>query len=746
MSYANSTQRDMLKAEGKALQHLRRNLLREVDDLTEDDVAAVGKEDVLTALENIKALRNEYQNKVEDFLEDFDSELQQDPPVKAGWKNDIRIVGRIVKDHAMHIRAKKESVWPTATLSDIDKRNLEFQKASLDFQQLTLEDRQQASAAQVQDKAEESRILAETESNTFLGECSVLGDLVADENWEEADDETVSGAMRQLSKWQDQMTIIERSYRKFENMALRHKFPQEKQDAINLTYQEKKAMFDQTKEDVQKEDTARGLFTLEPVKSDIIKYPTFNGLPSEDFLKFQETMIQRFRENKVRRKEQVAKLRECLKGAALGRVPDGVKEIEEAFTRLNEAFGNPAKVMAFNLKAIDEIGMMPSDKLASGQLSYSRRIEWFLKLEVILAKILQLSQRSSKLAHEAFATSTYRRLWSRFPTSVLDKLVKIQGEDGDRMEAILDKIQDMRKHAQLMDDECGNAATAAFKRKEGTTPNKVTAEIFFRPPQQYDECRVCVYLSTTKGNHRNLFQNHLSNYPTGCPKFIEATTELRKSLVDKIKFCPQCFHPDVIYIPSHLNECQFSNSKKNAYICQYSTCKTHMWICLVHKRENKQQMDRFRSDLLKRGQNLAFTSVENFAGFTTDPQAYNQAVRKFTRNEKKKKVLKRTEIVPVPQGEPLFLFHPAQGKTRPVNTFYDSGCSHAVFQADIPISELQSQLTAKGPFSIGGVGGLTTTALDEWIVMVPRADGRKQLIQGLTVPRVTCDFPLISLE
>ena len=246
MSYANSTQRDLLKAEGKALQHLRRNLLREVDDLTEDDVAAVGKEDVLTALENIKALRNEYQNKVEDFLEDFDSELQQDPPVKAGWKNDIRIVGRIVKDHAMNIRSKKESVWPTATLSDIDKRNLEFQKASLDFQQLTLEDRQQASAAQVQDKAEESRILAETESNTFLGECSVLGDLVADENWEEADDETVSGAMRQLSKWQDQMTIIERSYRKFENMALRHKFPQEKQDAINLTYQEKKAMFDQT--------------------------------------------------------------------------------------------------------------------------------------------------------------------------------------------------------------------------------------------------------------------------------------------------------------------------------------------------------------------------------------------------------------------------------------------------------------------------------------------------------------------
>jgi hypothetical protein len=39
--------------------------------------------------------------------------------------------------------------------------------------------------------------------------------------------------------------------------------------------------------------------------------------------------------------------------------------------------------------------------------------------------------------------------------------------------------------------------------------------------------------------------NHPSNYPTGCPKFIEATTEKRRNLVEKIKFCPQCFNPDL---------------------------------------------------------------------------------------------------------------------------------------------------------------------------------------------------------
>jgi hypothetical protein len=76
----------------------------------------------------------------------------------------------------------------------------------------------------------------------------------------------------------------------------------------------------------------------------------------------------------VKKREQVAKLRECLKGSALGRVPDGIKDITEAFTRLNEAFGNPSKVMEFNLKALDEIGILPSEKLHNGQFNYAKRI------------------------------------------------------------------------------------------------------------------------------------------------------------------------------------------------------------------------------------------------------------------------------------------------------------------------------------------------------------------------------------
>ena len=59
---------------------------------------------------------------------------------------------------------------------------------------------------------------------------------------------------------------------------------------------------------------------------------------------------------------------------------------------------------------------------------------------------------------------------------------------------------------------------------------------------------------------------------------------------------------------------------------------------------------------------------------------------------------------------------------------------------------MRGQIVSKGPFQINGVGGLNTKALDEWLTCVKRADGKIQLVQGLTVPKVTSDFPMMDLS
>ena len=559
-------------------------------------------------LEVIHQKKEKYQDSVEDFVEKYEN-LVVDIRGLDGWRNDVLEIAQQVKDHAKEIWRRKEQICPSSRLNQLEQNNiersLEVQELTLKVQQLTLQQKQEVNNAKKQGKVEEDLVMAETEANSFLGECSVLGDIMMDENWAEVEDETVSNAMRAINKWQDQWNRVERAFRQYENMAVKHKFSEEKIEAIRTTYEDRKERFEVAREAIRKEDSDRGLYTMEPVRSDIMKYPYFSGSASEDYLIFQETIVKRFRENKIKKKEQVAKLRECLRGVALGRVPLGIKDIEEAFRRLNEAFGSPSKVMGHTLKALEDLGTMPSEKLPSGQYSYTRRIEWLLKLEVILAKIIELSKRSTKLAHEAFGSATYRKLWARFPTGILDKLVKVPGEDAVRLQGILEKITKMREHAQVMDDECGSAAIMNSKKPPDSSP-KVTADIFFRKAKRFDECRVCVHLSSTNKNHPDLFEKHVSNYPTGCPKFIEATLDSRISLVSKIQLCRQCFNPNIIWTRDHDKDCLI-NKKKSIYTCTNRNCNDHMWICLMHRTANKESMEKFKDDLQKQGHNLAFT-------------------------------------------------------------------------------------------------------------------------------------------
>ena len=125
------------------------------------------------------------------------------------------------------------------------------------------------------------------------------------------------------------------------------------------------------------------------------------------------------------------------------------------------------------------------------------------------------------------------------------------------------------------------------------------------------------------------------------------------------------------------------------------------------------------------------TSTHSFA--TQEGKGIKRAVR--TLNRFNKKHSPGAETVSPPVGTPIFMFFGAEGVTRPVNTFFDCGCSEAIFQQDIPGKELRGTLLSKGPFKMGGVGDSSVTAGDEWLVQFSREDGRKQLVKGVTMEK-----------
>ena len=63
-------------------------------------------------------------------------------------------------------------------------------------------------------------------------------------------------------------------------MALKLKFIEEKKESVRKTFDEMKERYEWTRDDLKQEDSDRALFTLEPARTNTIKYPTFLGSPN----------------------------------------------------------------------------------------------------------------------------------------------------------------------------------------------------------------------------------------------------------------------------------------------------------------------------------------------------------------------------------------------------------------------------------------------------------------------------------
>ena len=105
---------------------------------------------------------------------------------------------------------------------------------------------------------------------------------------------------------------------------------------------------------------------------------------------------------------------------------------------------------------------------------------------------------------------------------------------------------------------------------------------------------------------------------------------------------------------------------------------------------------------------------------------------------------KGADIYDVPDGNSLFILAPLKGRSEPVLSFLDSGCSDAVFQHGVPGDQLQGICVNEGPITCTGVGNIQLQARQEWIVKFKRKDGNYQLVQGLTLDTVCAPMPIVN--
>ena len=161
------------------------------------------------------------------------------------------------------------------------------------------------------------------------------------------------------------------------------------------------------KDAVTKEDQERALFSLESSKGEVLKYPSFAGDASQDFIKFKEKMEYRFRRNQVAKQDQLEKLREVLKGQALRLVPESTKDIDSAWTILKNAFGDAVRVLQHRLDVLDSLGNVPPDVTEKGACNMRSKVEYLIKLENTVKEIIDLGKSDEDLMMLAFNGKTF---------------------------------------------------------------------------------------------------------------------------------------------------------------------------------------------------------------------------------------------------------------------------------------------------------------------------------------------------
>ena len=763
--------------------------------LTEEDV---DKESVIDGvinkrLDEIRELEISIGCRTQQVIDNFKTELSEDKVIKLN--EDVKLLSNAVKTHEKQIRAKVKQVLPPKNLSSYETEMLAIQTK---LYELELKKQESNNAAKVQEekrgKAEVTKKVAafRLKVRTIEEHIKLVKTREDVDYWANVDSETISRTMKELTTWDTLMKETEAVFIDIENLV---KLYGEPEDAADTGYdlahtksllQDLRIDVKNAKDAVHKEDTERALFSLETAKGEILKYPSFSGDSSQDFIKFKEKMVYRFRRNQVAKQDQLDKLREVLKGQALRLVPESTKDIDTAWLILKNAFGDAVRVLQHRLDLLEAMGDLPNDTTEKGFCNMKHKVEFLIKLENTVKDIIDLGNSDEDLMMLAYNGKTVASIVNKFPNSQILKLNRVTGRGKQRLVDIHTKIIEFRSEAQELEKTkslvTSNKPSQLLlgKKKIGDAADKSTAQVSYNQPKRNPDCRICYHLKevykASPMPNTAFFENHLSSYATGCPQFVLMDMSQRFKIIGDVQMCNRCFNPDIIFSRDHIKDCKAKADKNSPFAC--SKCKLHSWLCKYHKSDNQHKLEKFKKDYRDKFKlKLVFTasiSSNNISGnppMQTDEAVENHSKaqtfnigssptitvqncsndRYFSAAAKNMKKRLRSngfkgDIRPVPEGEPMFLFFKAKGKLNGVNTFFDKGCSTAVFREGIPNTELRGRVIKKGPFVMSGVGGIETKANDLWLTSLDLNDGGKQLVQGLSVDKVTLDFPMFNLE
>ena len=526
----------------KELEKVRNKLLRKKQATTLNSVIS---STVDRTFEFTQALRQDvinYGDLYDDFLVDYTNELENPDHFKV--QNN-----QIIEDVIAHI-------------DQLEVKADEVKKASRDEAiQLGVNASQEAQTAQLQDLLTRQASLdstkeinvakkrAQTKAAQVTSDVNKLDlelkriDLDA---WAEAPDKDIEAGVKKLDVWQAKLDNIISRYREVEDILssqdVRVRDIYEASEA-GRKVKDVEVLFDEVRYKIEFEDESRELYSGTTATTEKVSYPVFEGRDDECYPDFKLEIEKAFTKNKVAKSDKVKKLRECLRGYAKKLVPESLKDIDIAYDSLNNAYGDPTKLQRHRTSAIKKLGKLPKTN-AKGQSI----VEWYLSLEVIIQGILDLGEKIDDvdIKNCLYSTDVVRNIASLFPENMGKKILKVNGYSRERLENVLAKVVEYRGDAHLWtlnQEMTENGASASGSGQSGVGDGGLPrggghghggggghrashvnvslqdfnpSLVFFNPPQNYPDWRICQVLEE-RGDTHQLYDNHHQTGPLDVP-------------------------------------------------------------------------------------------------------------------------------------------------------------------------------------------------------------------------------------
>ena len=109
-----------------------------------------------------------------------------------------------------------------------------------------------------------------------------------------------------------------------------------------------------------------------------------------------------------------------------------MNDVDAAFKRLHDTYGDPQKLINFELKKLDKIDSFPNCDDGSFTMGTGAQAEWLLQVETILSELSKMAiaeDADLDVKRSVYGPQTTSMLLSKFPLVLKQKLISAAKSD-----------------------------------------------------------------------------------------------------------------------------------------------------------------------------------------------------------------------------------------------------------------------------------------------------------------------------